>query len=88
MRRKGTWIELLDQAVSLVEGMAVVRVRPKFITLRKVAACGVILPLLASVLFIIAALLVFTGWAARLLFACIALLEKLSTGFWSGKTRI
>lgn len=88
MHPNATWTGLLNQAVSLVAGMVVVRGKTKFITLRKVAAYGVILPLLACALVIIAALLASTGLVAKLLFACIALLERLSTDFWSGRTRI
>ena len=74
--------------MSLVAGMAGVKGKTKFITLRRAAAFGVTLPLLACALVITVAALGFTGLVAKLLFGCIALLEKLSTGFWSGKTRI
>ena len=89
MRPNGTWTGLLSRAASSAgEDSALVRAGQKYTMLRKVAGYGVILPLLVCVLVITAVLLAFTVLVARLLSACIGCLEKLSTGFWYGRTKI
>ena len=88
MRQRDTWTAWRSLGAWLGGVSGDAKGVTRFITLRKVAAYGVTLPLLACALVITVAALGFTGLVAKLLFACIALLEKLSTGFWSGKTRI
>ena len=88
MRQRDTWTAWRSLGAWLGGVSGDAKGVTRFITLRKVAAYGVTLPLLACALVITVAVLGFTVLAAKLLFACIGLLERLSMGFWYGRTRI
>lgn len=60
----------------------------RFTTLRLAVDFAVILPLLACVLLIILVALGFTVLVAKLLSVFIDFLEKASTAFWYGRTKI
>lgn len=87
MRQNATWTRLLGRAVLLGVDSEDAKGVKRFTTLRRALDFAVILPLLVFALVIIAAALVFTVLVAKLLSVSIGCLERLSTAFWSGRTR-